>query len=77
MPNMDGLELMRRLLSQHAHLPITALAEEADQMSRIYLRYAGLAGAASTCTVPIGRERLLGAIDNILGGGTHAIRSAV
>lgn len=77
MPNMDGLELIRHLQSQHTHLPIVALAEEADQMSRIYLRFAGLAGAARTCTVPVGRERLLGAIDDILGGATHAIRTAV
>jgi CheY-like chemotaxis protein len=77
MPNMDGLELIRCLRSQHGHLPVIAMAEEADQMSRIYLRYAGIAGAASTHTVPIGRETFLGEIDHILDGGKNAIRNAV
>jgi CheY-like chemotaxis protein len=74
MPNMDGLELIRCL---RGHPPIIALAEEADQMSPIYLRYAGLAGAASTHTVPIGRETFFGEIDHILDGGKNAIRNVV
>src|SRR5579863_5592740 len=77
MPNMDGLELIRRLQGQHAHLPILALADEADPMSRIYLRYAGLAGARGVQTIPATRERFLGMIGDILAGATHAIRSAV
>ena len=77
MPNMDGLQLIRRLQGLQGHLPILALAEEADQMSRIYLRYAGLAGAASTHTVPVRRDIFLYKICNILGGAPHAIRNAV
>lgn len=77
MPNMDGLELIRCMRSRHGHLPIIALAEEADQMSRIYLRYARLAGAAITHTLPFGRETFLGEIDHILDGAKNAIRNTV
>ena len=77
MASMDGLELIVRLRRQHGRLPIIALGEEADRMSRIYLRYAGLAGAASTLELPVRRETFLGEIARVLADARHAIRGAV
>jgi len=77
MPNRDGLELIRAVRGLYPALPIMALAEERDPMSRPYLRYAVLSGAASAHTVPVNTASFLSDMEHILGYGARAIQTAV
>lgn len=77
MPNRDGLELIRSVRGLYPALPIMALAEERDPMSRPYLRYAVLSGAASAHTVPVNTASFLSDMEHILGNGARAIQTAV
>jgi CheY-like chemotaxis protein len=77
MPNRDGLELIRAVRGLYPALPIMALAEERDPMSRAYLRYAILSGAASAHTAPVNTASFLSDLEHILGNGARAIQTAV
>jgi PleD family two-component response regulator len=77
MPNRDGLELIRGVRGLYPALPIMALAEEWDPMSRAYLRYAVLSGAASAHTAPVNIATFLADLEHILGNGARAIQTAV
>ena len=77
MPNRDGLELIRGVRDLYPALPIMALAEEWDPMSRAYLRYAVLSGAASAHTAPVNIATFLSDLEHILGNGARAIQTAV
>jgi CheY-like chemotaxis protein len=77
MPGRDGLELIRGIRGLYPALPIMALAEEWDPMSRAYLRYAVLSGAASAHTAPVNFATFLSDLEHILGNGARAIQTAV
>jgi CheY-like chemotaxis protein len=77
MPNRDGLELIRDVRGLYPTLPIMALAEESDPMSRSYLRCAVLSGASGAHTVPVNAAAFLSDLDRILGIGNRAIQTAI
>ena len=77
MPNRDGLELIRGVRGLYPALPIMALAEEWDPMSRAYLRYAVLTGASSAYTVPVNTAAFLSDLDRILSGSNRAVPSSI
>jgi DNA-binding response OmpR family regulator len=77
MPNCDGLELIRAVRGLYPALPIMALAEESDPMSRTYLRYAVLTGASSAYTVPVNTAAFLSDLDRILSGSNRAVPSSI
>jgi CheY-like chemotaxis protein len=68
MPCLDGLELMRALRRRHASLPIIAMANSADGINRIYLRYACLSGAVATHTFCETEGPFLKSVEGILAG---------
>jgi CheY-like chemotaxis protein len=71
MPNMDGLELIRRLHAQHPTLPIIAISGLADGRTEEALE----AGAHSFLPKPITAERLRGALREALRAGDAAPQS--
>jgi CheY-like chemotaxis protein len=66
MPCLDGLELMRALRRRHANLPVIAMANSADKINRVYLRYARLSGAVATHTFCETEGPFLKSVEGIL-----------
>jgi YesN/AraC family two-component response regulator len=64
MPEMDGIELIRRLWVEHPGLPVIAISGAKDWEN--YLRVARALGAAATLVKPISTEDLQTAIRETL-----------
>jgi DNA-binding response OmpR family regulator len=77
MPNMDGLELIQSLRCRRAPPPVLAVAEEADQMSQIYLRSATVLGATSIHIHPVDLANLLSDVDWILWARADAMNEGM
>lgn len=69
MPNMDGIELTRRLraLEQHRATPILLLTTESDPAMKIKGR---LAGATGWLVKPFGQEQLLAVVAKVFGSSS-------
>ncbi|MDR3416057.1 MAG: sigma 54-interacting transcriptional regulator [Nevskia sp.] len=59
MPDMDGIELLRRIQERHPHLPVAILSAHGDIPDAVRATHAG---AVDFLVKPVDRERLLGCI---------------
>lgn len=62
MPDMDGLELIRKLRSSHPHVPILAMSGGGKVPAPVYLRLAEALGAGKVLAKPFEIPTLLEAI---------------
>ena len=69
MPGMDGLETMKRLLSQHPRARIVAMSGGGFRHKHDVLALAAQAGAAGTLAKPFELDALLAAVRAALGPG--------
>jgi DNA-binding response OmpR family regulator len=67
MPDMEGLELIRKLRKTHASLPIIAMSGGGRGSTEDYLTLAANFGAAKTLEKPFALEDLRAAIDEVIG----------
>jgi DNA-binding response OmpR family regulator len=67
MPDMEGLELIRKVRKTHASLPIIAMSGGGTGSTQDYLALAANFGAAKTLEKPFALEDLTAAIDEVLG----------
>ena len=65
MPDMDGLELIRKISKPHPDLPIIAIS---GKFHGAFLKAAQLLGAKASLPKPFTKEDLLGAMDKIFSG---------
>lgn len=66
MPDMEGLELIRKVRKTHASLPIIAMSGGGRGSTEDYLALAANFGAAKTLEKPFALEALKAAIDEVL-----------
>ena len=67
MPDMEGLEMIRRIRKTHPSLPIIAMSGGGRGTANDYLGFASNFGAAKTLEKPFAFDVLSAAIDEVLG----------
>ena len=72
MPNMDGLELSRRLQTSRCDLPFIGISGARDLRSRVFLRALSDFGAKVCLRKPVDPKRFIAAIEDVLARGATA-----
>ncbi len=67
LPGLGGLELLRRILKAHAHLPVLVFSQHTEAIYATRAMEAGARGFISKNAAP---EELLAAVETVLAGGT-------
>jgi CheY-like chemotaxis protein len=65
MPEMEGIELIRRLIESHPDLPFIAMSGGSRQIDTSYLSFAKEFGAYATLEKPFDEQELLDLVNEI------------
>ncbi len=71
MPEMEGIELIRRLSSEHADIPIIAISGGGSVDGHDYLEVAEALGAAAVFEKPLNEEDLIAKIRELQVARAH------
>ncbi len=69
MPQMDGLETIRTILSNNPQVPIIAISGGGHRFPDYFLPMAQQSGAKMVLKKPIRSQELVKAVESLIGGG--------
>ena len=66
LPDMDGLELAKRILSKHPEMKIVLMTGGSEPLDKVYRRMAKSIGVSDVISKPFSQEDLVAEVEEVL-----------